>query len=86
MPIMERAKAAVDCLSKASLTTLKSFAQPPGNCVYVTNACMILFGIKGKQVPHSTVPLDRPTVPLDRPTLLHHSTVPHSRIGRLARR
>jgi dynein heavy chain len=37
LPILERAKNAVDCLSKASLTTLKSFAQPPGNVIFVTN-------------------------------------------------
>ena len=35
LPILERAKNAVDCLSKASLTTLKSFAQPPGNVLFV---------------------------------------------------
>jgi dynein heavy chain len=49
LPIMERAKDAVACLDKASLTTLKSFAQPPGNCVYVTNAVMILKGFPGKR-------------------------------------
>jgi len=49
LPILERAKNAVDCLSKASLTTLKSFAQPPGNVLYVTNAVMIMKGIPGKR-------------------------------------
>ncbi len=49
MPIMEKAKKAVNCLSKANLTTLKSFAQPPGHCVHVTNACMILRNFPGKR-------------------------------------
>mmetsp|Transcript_17270 Transcript_17270/g.33650 ORF Transcript_17270/g.33650 Transcript_17270/m.33650 type:complete len:4514 (+) Transcript_17270:154-13695(+) len=49
LPVMEQAKDAVNCLSKASLTTLKSFAQPPGNCVFVTNATMILKGFPGKR-------------------------------------
>lgn len=49
LPMMEAAGKAVDCLTKASLTTLKSFANPPGHCVDVTNACLILLGIKGKQ-------------------------------------
>jgi dynein heavy chain len=49
LPVMEQAKDAVNCLSKASLTTLKSFAQPPGNCVFVTNAAMILKGFPGKR-------------------------------------
>jgi len=49
LPILERAKNAVDCLSKASLTTLKSFAQPPGNVIYVSNAVMILKNIPGKR-------------------------------------
>jgi len=49
LPIMERAKDSVNCLDKASLTTLKSFAQPPGNCIHVTNAVMILFSFPGKR-------------------------------------
>jgi len=49
LPILERAKNAVDCLSKASLTTLKSFAQPPGNVIYVTNAVLIMRKIAGKR-------------------------------------
>lgn len=49
LPILEAAQEAVNCLNKASLTTLKSFSQPPGNCVQVTNATMILFGISGKK-------------------------------------
>ena len=48
-PILERAKAAVACLSKASLTTLKSFASPPGNVLFVTNAVLILKAIPGKK-------------------------------------
>jgi len=48
-PLMEAAKEAVKCLSKASLTTLKSFANPPGLCVQVTNAVLILKGIGGKR-------------------------------------
>jgi dynein heavy chain len=49
MPMMEAAKDAVNCLSKASLTTLKSFSNPPGNCMFVTNAVLILRGVPGKK-------------------------------------
>ena len=48
-PILEKAKAAVECLSKASLTTLKSFASLPGNVMFVTNAVLILKNIPGKK-------------------------------------
>ena len=48
-PILEKAKEAVACLSKASLTTLKSFASPPGNVLFVTNAVLILKNIPGKK-------------------------------------
>jgi len=48
-PLMDAATEAVKCLSKSSLQTLKSFANPPGLCVQVTNACMILKGIGGKK-------------------------------------
>ena len=49
LPILERAKEAVNCLSKASLTTLKSFAQPPGNVLFVTNAVLIMKKVPGKR-------------------------------------
>jgi len=41
-PAMEAAAAAVDCLSKAMLTELKSLPKPPSGVDKVTNACLIL--------------------------------------------
>jgi len=49
LPIMEAAKQALDVLSMPALTTLKSFASPPGNVLYVTNAVMILRNFSGKR-------------------------------------
>jgi dynein heavy chain len=49
LPIMERAKLAVQGLDKASLTTLKSFTTPPPPCVEVTKAVMILKNYPGKR-------------------------------------
>lgn len=41
-PAMEAAKAAVDCLSKAMLTELKSLGQPPAGVDLITSCCLIL--------------------------------------------
>lgn len=48
LPVLQKAEAAVGCLTKAALTTLKSFKMPPGKAIEVTNACMILRKEKGK--------------------------------------
>jgi dynein heavy chain len=47
LPILENAKEAVNCLNKSSIGVFKSFNKPPGNCVYVTNAVMLMLGIEG---------------------------------------
>jgi len=44
MPAMERAKEAIDCLTKASIQELKSLPKPPVECLDVTKACLILRG------------------------------------------
>ncbi len=36
LPILKKAQDAVDCLTKQSLTTLKSFANPPNEVLDVT--------------------------------------------------
>ena len=46
IPMMERAKEAVNCLNKASIVELKNFPKPPPECVEVTKAVLILRGEK----------------------------------------
>jgi dynein heavy chain len=41
-PAMERAKSAVDCLNKASLTELKNFSKPPSGVELVTGAVIMM--------------------------------------------
>ena len=42
MPAMEKAKAAVDCLDKASIQELKALPKPPAECIDVVAACGFL--------------------------------------------
>ncbi|CAL1153127.1 unnamed protein product [Cladocopium goreaui] len=42
LPAMEKAKAAVDCLDKASITELKTFGKPAQECIDVVAACGFL--------------------------------------------
>eukprot|EP00913_Durusdinium_trenchii_P015951 g14990.t1 len=49
LPAMEKAKAAVDCLDKASITELKTFGKPAQECIDVVAACGFLL----KHVPAS---------------------------------
>ena len=48
-PAMDAASAAVDCLSKAMLTELKSLGKPPTGVDMVTSACLILVENKLKE-------------------------------------
>eukprot|EP00744_Colponema_vietnamica_P000937 GILI01001621.1.p1 GENE.GILI01001621.1~~GILI01001621.1.p1 ORF type:complete len:2798 (-),score=990.63 GILI01001621.1:124-7776(-) len=44
LPAMEKAKEAVDCLTKASIQELKSLPKPPAECLDVTKAVLLLRG------------------------------------------
>ncbi len=46
IPMMEKAKEAVNCLNKASIVELKNFPKPPPECVEITKAVLILRGEK----------------------------------------
>uniref|UniRef100_A0A0G4GMS7 Dynein-1, subspecies f n=1 Tax=Chromera velia CCMP2878 TaxID=1169474 RepID=A0A0G4GMS7_9ALVE len=46
MPAMERAKDAVNCLTKPAIQELKSLGKPPPDCVEVTKAVMMMRGEK----------------------------------------